>query len=225
MAADHTEMQFRPLPPPLGPDRTVGKAQYLVKEGGGSCRYFRRGLESPLIPKLDRRQPLHFIGAGGIGMSALAGILAERGFAVSGSDPRPDRCSNACGPPACGSSTSRRPPPSPRCSRAGGGGSRCRRSPPGGDQLGGARHQPRTGRGPAARPGGPAPLGRAGGPDQWPALDRRGGQPRQDHHQHPDRHAADGRRGGSHRRDRRHRAGLRQQRPSGAGAAAGGGSR
>lgn len=42
-----------------------------------------------MIPKLDRRQPLHFIGAGGIGMSALAGILAERGFLVSGSDPRP----------------------------------------------------------------------------------------------------------------------------------------
>ncbi|WP_216904360.1 UDP-N-acetylmuramate--L-alanine ligase [Synechococcus sp. CCY 9618] len=41
------------------------------------------------MPKLDRRQPLHFIGAGGIGMSALAGILAQRGFAVSGSDPRP----------------------------------------------------------------------------------------------------------------------------------------
>ena len=37
---------------------------------------------------LDRHQPLHFIGVGGIGMSALAGILAERGYAVSGSDPR-----------------------------------------------------------------------------------------------------------------------------------------
>ena len=37
---------------------------------------------------LDRRQPLHFIGVGGIGMSALAGILAERGFDVSGSDPK-----------------------------------------------------------------------------------------------------------------------------------------
>ena len=37
---------------------------------------------------LDRRQPLHFIGVGGIGMSAIAGILADRGFAVSGSDPR-----------------------------------------------------------------------------------------------------------------------------------------
>jgi UDP-N-acetylmuramate--alanine ligase len=37
---------------------------------------------------LDRHQPLHFIGVGGIGMSALAGILAERGYPVSGSDPR-----------------------------------------------------------------------------------------------------------------------------------------
>jgi UDP-N-acetylmuramate--alanine ligase len=41
-----------------------------------------------LIPSLDRQQPLHFIGVGGIGMSALAGILAQRGYAVSGSDPR-----------------------------------------------------------------------------------------------------------------------------------------
>ena len=37
---------------------------------------------------LDRDQPLHFVGVGGIGMSALAGILVERGFAVSGSDPK-----------------------------------------------------------------------------------------------------------------------------------------
>ncbi len=41
-----------------------------------------------MIPSLDRLQPLHFIGVGGIGMSALAGILAERGHSVSGSDPR-----------------------------------------------------------------------------------------------------------------------------------------
>jgi len=41
-----------------------------------------------LAPSLDRRQPLHFIGVGGIGMSALAGILAQRGFSVSGSDSR-----------------------------------------------------------------------------------------------------------------------------------------
>jgi UDP-N-acetylmuramate--alanine ligase len=38
---------------------------------------------------LDRDQPLHFVGVGGIGMSALAGILVERGFAISGSDPKP----------------------------------------------------------------------------------------------------------------------------------------
>jgi UDP-N-acetylmuramate--alanine ligase len=38
---------------------------------------------------LDRDQPLHFVGVGGIGMSALAGILVERGFDVSGSDPKP----------------------------------------------------------------------------------------------------------------------------------------
>ena len=37
---------------------------------------------------LDRQLPLHFIGVGGIGMSALASILAARGFQVSGSDPR-----------------------------------------------------------------------------------------------------------------------------------------
>lgn len=41
-----------------------------------------------MIPTLDRHQPLHFIGVGGIGMSALAGILAERGHSVSGSDPK-----------------------------------------------------------------------------------------------------------------------------------------
>ncbi|MFN7899548.1 MAG: UDP-N-acetylmuramate--L-alanine ligase [Synechococcaceae cyanobacterium] len=37
---------------------------------------------------LDRHQPFHFIGVGGIGMSALAAILAARGYQVSGSDPR-----------------------------------------------------------------------------------------------------------------------------------------
>ena len=46
------------------------------------------GPETTLIPTLDRHQPLHFIGVGGIGMSALAGILAERGHSVSGSDPK-----------------------------------------------------------------------------------------------------------------------------------------
>ena len=45
-------------------------------------------MELPLAPLLDRHQPIHFIGVGGIGMSALAGILAQRGFVVSGSDSR-----------------------------------------------------------------------------------------------------------------------------------------
>ncbi|MFL0769290.1 MAG: UDP-N-acetylmuramate--L-alanine ligase [Prochlorococcus sp.] len=37
---------------------------------------------------LNRQQPIHFIGVGGIGMSALALILAERGHRISGSDTR-----------------------------------------------------------------------------------------------------------------------------------------
>jgi UDP-N-acetylmuramate--alanine ligase len=44
---------------------------------------------TPLDLVLDRDRPLHFVGVGGIGMSALAAILVERGFAVSGSDPKP----------------------------------------------------------------------------------------------------------------------------------------
>ncbi len=48
-------------------------------------------METPVGPLLDRRVPVHFIGAGGIGMSALAGILADRGFAVTGSDSRPSQ--------------------------------------------------------------------------------------------------------------------------------------
>jgi UDP-N-acetylmuramate--alanine ligase len=41
-----------------------------------------------LALSLDPLQPVHFVGVGGIGMSALAGILAARGVSVSGSDPR-----------------------------------------------------------------------------------------------------------------------------------------
>ncbi|MGB1775518.1 MAG: UDP-N-acetylmuramate--L-alanine ligase [Synechococcus sp.] len=37
---------------------------------------------------LDRQTPVHFIGVGGIGMSALARILVDRHHPVSGSDPR-----------------------------------------------------------------------------------------------------------------------------------------
>ncbi|MYG38622.1 MAG: UDP-N-acetylmuramate--L-alanine ligase, partial [Synechococcus sp. SB0676_bin_10] len=35
---------------------------------------------------LDPRRPVHFVGIGGAGMSALAEILMARGFGVSGSD-------------------------------------------------------------------------------------------------------------------------------------------
>jgi len=38
--------------------------------------------------KLEPGQHIHLIGVGGVGMSGLAGILAEKGFAVSGSDIR-----------------------------------------------------------------------------------------------------------------------------------------
>ena len=37
---------------------------------------------------ISREQPIHFIGIGGIGMSALALILSSRGYQVSGSEPR-----------------------------------------------------------------------------------------------------------------------------------------
>jgi UDP-N-acetylmuramate--alanine ligase len=55
---------------------------------GGFRPYFQQVPEVTLILTLDRQQPLHFIGVGGIGMSALAGILAARGHTVSGSDRR-----------------------------------------------------------------------------------------------------------------------------------------
>lgn len=41
-------------------------------------------LNKPL--SLNKAQPVHFIGVGGVGMSGLAKILAESGFSVSGSD-------------------------------------------------------------------------------------------------------------------------------------------
>jgi len=49
---------------------------------------------------LDRHQPVHFIGVGGIGMSALATILAARGLSVSGSDTRRTAVFDGLG--ACG---------------------------------------------------------------------------------------------------------------------------
>lgn len=43
-----------------------------------------RIVPQPLV--LEKAKPIHFIGAGGVGMSALAKILLEQGFTVSGSD-------------------------------------------------------------------------------------------------------------------------------------------
>ena len=37
-------------------------------------------------PMFDIEKKIHFIGIGGIGMSALASILSDKGFKVSGSD-------------------------------------------------------------------------------------------------------------------------------------------
>ena len=34
----------------------------------------------------NKKKNIHFIGIGGIGMSAIAAILSEKGFKVSGSD-------------------------------------------------------------------------------------------------------------------------------------------
>ncbi len=55
---------------------------------GESPFKFQAVVVTPLTLLLDPNQPLHFIGVGGIGMSALAVILADRGFQISGSDSR-----------------------------------------------------------------------------------------------------------------------------------------
>ena len=68
-------------------------AKQLVKRKGGRMGALRlifgKMSVTPLDLVLDRDRPLHFVGVGGIGMSALAAILVERGFTVSGSDPKP----------------------------------------------------------------------------------------------------------------------------------------
>ena len=74
-------------------------AKQLVNHTGATdaaCRrIFGRIGEKQLGLQLDRQQSFHFIGVGGIGMSALAGILASRGFSVSGSDPRDNAVTQA----------------------------------------------------------------------------------------------------------------------------------
>lgn len=46
-------------------------------------------LPDPTTPALDQLDSVHFVGAGGIGMMALAQYLHHQGFQVSGSDMRP----------------------------------------------------------------------------------------------------------------------------------------
>ena len=48
-----------------------------------------------LLRPLERQHPVHFIGVGGIGMSALAKILVDQGHPVTGSDPRDNATVNA----------------------------------------------------------------------------------------------------------------------------------
>ena len=45
---------------------------------------------------LDKKQPIHFIGIGGVGMSALAKVLLKQGFSVSGSDQAENNYFKAC---------------------------------------------------------------------------------------------------------------------------------
>ena len=77
-----------PERPGGGSHRPAAKATHLLKDRPPFRPYFLLTLHWFLVLTLDRHQPLHFIGVGGIGMSALAAILARRGYAVSGSDPR-----------------------------------------------------------------------------------------------------------------------------------------
>ena len=58
------------------------------QDGTAELPYLSGLRESSLARPLERRHPVHFIGVGGIGMSALARILVDRGHPVSGSDPR-----------------------------------------------------------------------------------------------------------------------------------------
>ena len=55
---------------------------------GHDLTYLSSSRFNPLVSPLSRQQPIHFIGIGGIGMSALALILAKRGYQVSGSEPK-----------------------------------------------------------------------------------------------------------------------------------------
>src|SRR5512145_3008116 len=47
------------------------------------------GLQTRCMRLLGRTRTIHFVGIGGIGMSGIAELLANLGYAVSGSDAKP----------------------------------------------------------------------------------------------------------------------------------------
>src|SRR5437016_12328754 len=51
--------------------------------------------EAPPLRALDLTEPVHFIGIGGAGMSALARVILARGGAVTGSDLRESETTRA----------------------------------------------------------------------------------------------------------------------------------
>jgi UDP-N-acetylmuramate--alanine ligase len=58
--------------------------------------------------------PIHFVGIGGIGMSGIAEVLLNHGYAVQGSDLKPSKITDGCRSWARGSSSGRRPKTSRR---------------------------------------------------------------------------------------------------------------
>ena len=42
--------------------------------------------KTPVIPEMGRVKRVHFVGVGGAGMSGIAEVLFEQGYAISGSD-------------------------------------------------------------------------------------------------------------------------------------------
>jgi UDP-N-acetylmuramate--alanine ligase len=58
---------------------------------------------------LGKTRRVHFIGIGGIGMSGIAELLANLGYAVSGSDENGRRSLSVSSASACGLDTAIRP--------------------------------------------------------------------------------------------------------------------
>ena len=95
LAADHTDMGiknrfFYPRFPKNKSQSPTKLRLWLEKlwrtsDNKKSALSFKP-LDKPLANLLNQYGHIHFIGVGGIGMSALAAILVERGYSISGSD-------------------------------------------------------------------------------------------------------------------------------------------